>query len=342
MEIPENIYSSELLEIFKEHEHYKVFPLIYSIKDTLNKYYQYPEDLCQLCFMTCIDSNNNDSDSDDINMNMILVNNLAQTEYPEQLLCNKCTSTFSKMDVLNLIQEILNETYHNEGNERFNEFIKLFRTIGFEYVMNPYEKLLTTYFSYDMGNYYSYHKKCSHFTGISNKCDNVDILCPFILDIIEHIDDLYFTNYLYSCPLQYMEILIKKGNSVANNKSSSKGNWTGIDINYIFNLSKHMGNQTVFGSLLYSYLDDDRNNIIKRIDKLISLGTDVNIGNPIRYITGIQYENRPYRIEKIKYLKNIGVKFDNMCITNCSSVEECKFHKMLYDTRLGKLIQSLS
>jgi hypothetical protein len=323
MENPENICSPELQELFGEYEHYKVFPLIYSIKDTLNKYYKYPEDLCQLCFMTCIDNNNN-NDSDD--MNMMVVNILAQTKYSEQLLCNKCIGTFSKMDVLNLIQEILNETYHNEGNERFNEFIKLFRTICYEYVTNPYEKLLTEYFSYDMDNWYSYHKKCYHFTEISNKCDNVDILCPFILDIIEHIDDLYFTNYLYSCPLQYIDILIKKG----------------IDINYIFNLSKHMGNQTVFGSLLSSYLDDDSNNIIKRIDKLISLGADVNIGNPIRYITGIQYENRPYRIEKIKYLIKIGVKFDNKCITNCSSVEECKFHKMLYDTRLGKLIQKIA
>ena len=143
---------------------------------------------------------------------------------------------------------------------------------------------------------------------------------------IIHINDLYHTDYLYSCPLQYMEILIKKG----------------IDINYVFNLNKHMGNQTVFGSLLYGYLHDDRNNIIKRIDKLISLGVDVNIGNPIRYITGIQYENRPYRIEKIKYLKSIGVNFNNRCISNCKSVEECKFHKMLYDTRLGKLIQQLS
>jgi hypothetical protein len=334
MEIPENICSPELQEIFGKYEHYKVFPLIYSIKDTLIKFYQYPEDLCQLCFMTCIDYNNNDNDSDNnsdndsdyINMNMMVVNILAKTEYPEQFLCNKCIGVHSKMDVLNLIQEILNETYHNKGNERFNEFIKLFRTIGDEYVINPYEKLLTTYFSYDMGDYYTYHKKCSHFTGISNKCDNVDILCPHILDIIEHINDLYFTNYLYSCPLQYMEILIKKG----------------ININYVFNKGEHnMSNQTVFGSLLYGYLDDDRNNIIKRIDKLISLGADVNIGNPIRYITGIQYENRPYRIEKIKYLIKIGVKFDNKCISNCLSVEECKFHKMLYDTRLGKLIQSL-
>ena len=333
MEIPENICSPELQEIFGKYEHYKVFPLIYSIKDTLIKFYQYPEDLCQLCFMTCVDYNNNDNDSDNnsdndsdyINMNMMVVNILAKTEYPEQLLCPECIGVYSKINVLNLIQNILNETYHYMGNEGFNEFIKLFRTIGDEYVLNPYEKLLTEYFSYDMSKYDTYHKKCSHFTGISNKCDNVDILCPFILDIIEHIDDLYFTNYLYSCPLQYMEILIKKG----------------IDINYVFNLGKHMGNQTVFGSLLYSYLDNDMNNIIKRIDKLISLGANVNIGNPIRYITGIQYENRPYKIEKIKYLKKIGVKFENKCISNCLSVEECKFHKMLYDTRLGKLIQSL-
>jgi hypothetical protein len=127
-----------------------------------------------------------------------------------------------------------------------------------------------------------------------------------------------------------MEILIKKG----------------IDINYIFNLSKHMGNQTVFGSLLYGWIDHDGlNNNIERIDKLISLGADVNIGNPIRYITGTQYEDRPKRIEKIKYLIKIGVKFENKCITNCitnSSIEECKFHKMLYDTRLGKLIQQLA
>jgi hypothetical protein len=36
------LYSPELLEIFEEYEHYKVFPIIYSIKDTLNKYYKYP------------------------------------------------------------------------------------------------------------------------------------------------------------------------------------------------------------------------------------------------------------------------------------------------------------
>ena len=44
---------------------------------------------------------------------------------------------------------------------------------------------------------------------------------------------------------------------------------------------------------------------------------------------------------KCEYLKNICIKFNNICISHCSSLEECKFNKMLYDTRLGKLIQSL-
>ena len=303
-----------LLEIFEKYEHYKVFPLIYSIKNKLNQYHEYHEDLCQLCFMNCIDSDNSD------NINMSVVNNLATKVYPEQLLCLECNSIYSKQDVLNLIQDILNLTYRNEGDKRFNEYIKLFSTIGTEYVSNSYEKLLTKYLSYDMFNDV-YHKTCSHFIEMSNEYDNVDILCQYILDILYRIDNLYYTDYLRLCPLQYMEILIKRG----------------IDINHVFN----MNNQTTFGSLLYDYLTDDTNNIKNRIDKLISLGADVNIGNPIRYITGIQYENKPLRIEKIKYLKNIGIKFNNICISNCSSLEECKFHKILYDTRLGKLIQSL-
>ena len=121
-----------------------------------------------------------------------------------------------------------------------------------------------------------------------------------------------------------MEILIEKN----------------IDINHIFNLGA-MSNQTVFGSLLYSYIDGINNNI-DRINKLILLGADINTGNPFRYITGIQYENRPKRIEKIKYLKNIGINFNNKCIKDCSSINKCKSCKMLYDTRLGKLIQELS
>jgi hypothetical protein len=46
-------------------------------------------------------------------------------------------------------------------------------------------------------------------------------------------------------------------------------------------------------------------------------------------------------IKIITILRKSSIKFNNICISNCSSLEECKFHKMLYDTRLGKLIQSL-
>jgi hypothetical protein len=135
------------------------------------------------------------------------------------------------------------------------------------------------------------------------------------MDIINHVGDLYFVDYLRTCPLQYMEILVEKG----------------LDINHVFNLSKYMSGQTVFGSILYDYLSTDRNHVRDRIDKLISLGANVNIGNPIRYVTGIQYENRPYRIEKIKYLQSKGVDF-----SNCSSDKDSN-----HETRLGKLIQLL-
>jgi hypothetical protein len=340
-----------LLDIFKKYPHYSVFPIIYSVKDILKKYCNDSDDLCELCFMYPVDwsddTGSDDTGSDDtensinINMNMQVVNNIAKTKHDTQLLCSKCKYIYNERDVLELVQEILNESYHHEGNERFNELIKIFG----KFVSNPYEKLLVRYFSYDITNYYTYHKQCKHYTGTSNDPDNTNILCPYILDIIEHITNLYFTDFLAKCPIQYMEILIKKG----------------IDINYIFT------DQTVFGSLLYSYFDNfSKKSIYSRVNKLVSLGADVNHGNPIRYITGIQYEDRPNKIEKIKYLLKIGVKFDNKCIYKCvdacsitfgsaescsrksearpsitfGSAESCS-HKMLYDTRLGKLIQKL-
>jgi hypothetical protein len=324
-----NSKDNTLLDIFEKYPHYNVFPIIYSVKDILKKYSNDSDDLCELCFIYSVDwsydtnsddTNSDDTNSDDtensnnINMNMQVVNNIAKTKYDMQLLCSKCKYIYNERDVLELVQEILNESYHHEGNERFNELIKIFGT----FVSNPYEKLLIRYFSYEMTNYYTYHKQCKHYTGTSNEPDNINILCPYILDIIEHITNLYFTDFLAKCPIHYMEILIKKG----------------IDINYIFT------DQTVFGDLLYSYLDDFSGSHIKpRIDKLVFLGADVNYSNPIRFITGIQYEDRPNKIEKIKYLLKIGVKFDNKCIYKC--VDTCCSHKMLYDTRLGKLIQKL-
>lgn len=59
-----SIDKMEIIEIFKKYERYKVFPLIYSIKDTLNKYYQHPQDLCQLCFINPVDSDESDNGSE--------------------------------------------------------------------------------------------------------------------------------------------------------------------------------------------------------------------------------------------------------------------------------------
>lgn len=306
-------------ELFDKYGHYKVFPIIYSIKDKLMQYNNESNDLCQLCFINIIDYSDN-SDDEHMNINIAILNHLTKSDNSINLLCKKCMCLYNIQDIYILIQKILNLSYHYEGNTRFKEFIELFN----DYVTYPYEKLLVEYFSYNMELHYFYHNNCSHYIKLSNKVCDDNILCPLILDIINNIDNLYYIDYLKICPLQYLEILIKKG----------------ININYIFDISDYMSNQTVFGNLLYKYLTNNNNNIELRINKLISLGADVNLGNPLRYITGIQYENRLDRIEKIKYLKNIGVNFNNNCI-KCSSTGECKTHIMLYDTRLGKLIQQL-
>ena len=71
----------------------------------------------------------------------------------------------------------------------------------------------------------------------------------------------------------------------------------GVDVNHMF------GKQTVFEILLSGYLNDYGNDRVKnRINKLVLLGANVNIVLPTKRI-----EIRPDKIEKIKYLKEIGV-----------------------------------
>ena len=98
------------------------------MKDTLYTFYDYPESLCYLCFMSCCDGCDDDDENDDININMILVNNLANIPYNEIMLCNKCKYLYSKKDVLALVQDILNESYKNGGKKLFDEFIEIFKS----------------------------------------------------------------------------------------------------------------------------------------------------------------------------------------------------------------------
>jgi len=74
------------------------------------------------------------------------------------------------------------------------------------------------------------------------------------------------------------------------------------------------------------------------------LGINVNAGKPLRYITGIQYADRPKKIERIQYLKDIGVDFSNLdkkCLCYCIDENICNFHKMISETRLGSLVAEI-
>jgi len=281
--------------IYEEYRHYKVFEKIYSIKDILHKN---TDELCQLCFYNNIDYyEDNDEIDEIIDINIIICDNLSKgSEY----LCNNCKyCIYTKSDIINLVQEILNDVYKYKGDEEFRKFISFFDG----YVINPYEKLLCEYLNNNMSNLYYYHQNCNH---LIDHNDDPNILCEYILDIINKIDDIYFTPFIKICPVKYIEIFIKRG----------------IDINHVFD------NDTVFTSLLYGFIDSPTHD--DRISKLISLGADVNKCNPIKEITGIQYEDRPYKVNKIKYLISIGVNF-----------EECKTNEKLLNTRLSKLINEL-
>jgi hypothetical protein len=331
-----NNYTTYMVEdMVKEYKHYKVFPIIYSIKDKLCKYNN-DRDICQLCFINKVynqfeggwyhdDDMPDESEFEPLNKLMIGLLNPELKDVPPHyyMLCRNCVYLYSEKDVIDLIQDILNNSYHyNDGN--FDMYLELFK----EYITNPYEKLLMEYFSYNMGTHYFYHENCEHFIKCSNNCDKEGVLCTKILDIIDHISDLYYCNFLIKCPIKYIPHLIKRG----------------IDINHL-----NEKGLTTFDELMYGFVNHEEYYINdyyeKRIKTLIENGANVNAGKPLREITGIQYENRPNKISRIKYLKELGVNFDNKCISYCQSQnqsEKCTFHKMLYDTRLGKLLISMT
>jgi len=302
----------DINDIYKEYKHYEVFEKIRSIKnmiesmEIINKY-----ELCQLCYINeiCYDDESDfDDELDEIdethkthNINMIVSEHL--TKDGSKYLCKNCKLyIYSKSDVLDLVQEILNNVYKYKGDNEFRKLISFFNG----YVFNPYEKLLCEYLSESMGDFYHYHENCDHFIELSNEYDDPNILCEYILDIINKIDDIYFKPFIMICPIKYIEIFIKRG----------------IDINHVFD------NNTVFTELLYGFVSSSDE--YDRISKLVELGVDVNKCNPLKELVGIQYENRPCKVQKIKYLISIGVNFS-----------ECKINEKLRNSRLGNLINEL-
>ena len=230
--------------VLEDYPHYEVFTIIQSIGSTLKKYSLNPEKLCKLCLTKTIDA--------------------------DDVFCYKCKADYTLSEVIILVQEIITNTYKHESKKTDN-IITLFK----KYVSYPYEKLLLTYFSCNLFDYNSNHFNCLH-----NKYDD-EHLCSHVIDLINRISNVHYDMYLVKCPIQYMELLVKKG----------------VDVNYMF------GKQTVFEILLSGYLNDYGNDRVKnRINKLVILGANVNIVLPTKRI-----EIRPDKIEKIKYLKGIGV-----------------------------------
>jgi len=96
----------------------------------------------------------------------------------------------------------------------------------------------------------------------------------------------------------------------------------GADINQIYDRDQTVISKTCYGILI---------NIDKRerFDFLLKNGADLNVGNLWRQISGVQYKDRPKRIEFIKHLIDSGMNCDNVFITQ---------NKKLYDTRVGLII----
>ncbi len=93
---------------------------------------------------------------------------------------------------------------------------------------------------------------------------------------------------------------------------------------------------------VYKLLDDEYNSYVWSIIDLIVPKIDVTNINCITGITGKQYDDREWRVEIIKKLvKRNMIKKENICISKCENEQTCKFHKMLYDTQLGKVLLSL-
>jgi len=132
--------------------------------------------------------------------------------------------------------------------------------------------------------------------------------------------DIYETNLFGSMNKEQIQILINNN----------------YDINYLYksNTNAIHVDTTLIIDCVYKILNDKNNEQYKEIfDFLIEQKADIRKGNLLRHISGIQYDNRPYKIEFIQYLlDNNMIDIENKIIFK---------DKLLFDTRLGKCILNL-
>ena len=100
----------------------------------------------------------------------------------------------------------------------------------------------------------------------------------------------------------------------------------GTNVNLIFKKD-----QTALSCLMWKIIDMYYESDIIKFNYLLDNGADINLGN-IRTISGVQYIDRPKRIQLIQYFIGKGLDINNKLLYG---------DKMLYDTRLGRLIEQI-
>ena len=93
---------------------------------------------------------------------------------------------------------------------------------------------------------------------------------------------------------------------------------------------------TILG--ISEYVNMYKTKYFNKFKYLLNKGADINKGN-LRIISGVQYENRPQKVEFIKYLIDNNLDTHNRLLSTHKLVtKQGKVDFMLYNTRLGKII----
>lgn len=147
------------------------------------------------------------------------------------------------------------------------------------------------------------HIECAHYYNNLNDWDGPEP-CPIVLELIDNLTDLNDIYWICSYGLKYIDYFIKKGCK--------------IDLSWI----------------IYGFVDGESSD---RLDKVIEFCDAETIKTALYRIAGKKCDP-----EKIKYLMKLGTKFNLKININFENHYLPPYDKMLFDTRLGKLIKSFN
>lgn len=247
----------------------------------------------------------------------------------DEVLCEKCYN--NEYNDKEICKDILLECFDVGGIELYETFSKKI------FVENINEILLSNYLR---GEYYG--KKCKCHSPSQHVFDD-DLNC---VDLLKHYVNEKFDFYVKksggcngckfpNCECNVIQKIIDLGVDLsyidgygtfinkANSYDISILVKNGADINQIYD-----GNKTAMSNLCYKIITGEESK--DKFDFLLKCGADLNLNNYLwRNISGIQYKNRPHRIEFIKHLIKAGINCENVYVTD---------NKKLYDTRVGLIV----